>query len=239
MSETAVALPAFLDHPDRPPGTLTYPELQGFLFAVANAPEVIAPSEWIAEVFGGEAAFDNEAEERSIYAALVHEYLAVNDASLKGEMPPGCVLRDDPLANLEEEAPIREWARGFARGYGWLEETWQGYLPDDESDDEREQEIEAEFGSSVMILSFFASPEYAEAVVRESVGADLPTFAAEVHGLFPDALRSYAGIGRAIQAAVEQVERTPYQRESPKIGRNDPCPCGSGRKYKRCCGAAQ
>ncbi|MFN5684903.1 SEC-C metal-binding domain-containing protein, partial [Bradyrhizobium sp.] len=23
-----------------------------------------------------------------------------------------------------------------------------------------------------------------------------------------------------------------------KIGRNDPCPCGSGKKYKRCCGAA-
>lgn len=27
-------------------------------------------------------------------------------------------------------------------------------------------------------------------------------------------------------------------RESPKVGRNDPCPCGSGRKYKKCCGAA-
>jgi hypothetical protein len=27
----------------------------------------------------------------------------------------------------------------------------------------------------------------------------------------------------------------PYVREAPKIGRNDPCPCGSGRKYKRCC----
>ena len=26
------------------------------------------------------------------------------------------------------------------------------------------------------------------------------------------------------------------QRESPKIGRNDPCPCGSGKKYKKCCG---
>jgi uncharacterized protein len=25
--------------------------------------------------------------------------------------------------------------------------------------------------------------------------------------------------------------------KNPKIGRNDPCPCGSGRKYKRCCGA--
>jgi preprotein translocase subunit SecA len=27
-----------------------------------------------------------------------------------------------------------------------------------------------------------------------------------------------------------------YHRESPKVGRNDPCPCGSGKKYKKCCG---
>ena len=26
-------------------------------------------------------------------------------------------------------------------------------------------------------------------------------------------------------------------REAPKVGRNDPCPCGSGKKYKKCCGA--
>ena len=28
----------------------------------------------------------------------------------------------------------------------------------------------------------------------------------------------------------------PIRREQPKIGRNDPCPCGSGKKYKKCCG---
>ena len=28
----------------------------------------------------------------------------------------------------------------------------------------------------------------------------------------------------------------PFVRENPKIGRNDPCPCGSGKKYKKCCG---
>ena len=28
------------------------------------------------------------------------------------------------------------------------------------------------------------------------------------------------------------------RRQSPKVGRNDPCPCGSGKKYKKCCGAA-
>ncbi len=32
------------------------------------------------------------------------------------------------------------------------------------------------------------------------------------------------------------VSRKPYIRQNPKIGRNDPCPCGSGKKYKRCCG---
>ena len=28
------------------------------------------------------------------------------------------------------------------------------------------------------------------------------------------------------------------QRQHPKVGRNDPCPCGSGKKFKKCCGAA-
>ena len=30
--------------------------------------------------------------------------------------------------------------------------------------------------------------------------------------------------------------RATVQREAPKVGRNDPCPCGSGKKYKKCCG---
>lgn len=29
----------------------------------------------------------------------------------------------------------------------------------------------------------------------------------------------------------------PVVREAPKVGRNDPCPCGSGKKHKKCCGA--
>jgi SEC-C motif-containing protein len=34
----------------------------------------------------------------------------------------------------------------------------------------------------------------------------------------------------------EKIQAQPYVRETPKVGRNDPCPCGSGRKYKKCCG---
>jgi tetratricopeptide (TPR) repeat protein len=32
-------------------------------------------------------------------------------------------------------------------------------------------------------------------------------------------------------------QEQPFRRAQPKVGRNDPCPCGSGKKYKHCCGA--
>ena len=34
----------------------------------------------------------------------------------------------------------------------------------------------------------------------------------------------------------KEVSHTPFTNEGPKVGRNDPCPCGSGKKYKNCCG---
>lgn len=38
------------------------------------------------------------------------------------------------------------------------------------------------------------------------------------------------------QIPQREKKQEPYRREHPKIGRNDPCPCGSGKKYKNCCG---
>ncbi len=42
----------------------------------------------------------------------------------------------------------------------------------------------------------------------------------------------------AAQQIPERERKKPetYRREQPKVGRNDPCPCGSGKKYKQCCG---
>lgn len=31
------------------------------------------------------------------------------------------------------------------------------------------------------------------------------------------------------------MPKKPFVREEPRVGRNDPCPCGSGKKYKKCC----
>jgi preprotein translocase subunit SecA len=38
-----------------------------------------------------------------------------------------------------------------------------------------------------------------------------------------------------VEEAIEQTT-APVRRDVPKVGRNEPCPCGSGRKYKNCCG---
>src|SRR6185503_9686744 len=60
---------------------------------------------------------------------------------------------------------------------------------------------------------------------------------------------AFAGGARSNQAAAQAQTPTPartggddvvktIRREEPKVGRNDPCPCGSGKKYKKCHGQA-
>ena len=55
---------------------------------------------------------------------------------------------------------------------------------------------------------------------------------ATAHDMIPPAIVAIRQFWRA---------RDPFPaaplRTGPKTGRNDPCPCGSGRKYKRCCGS--
>lgn len=40
----------------------------------------------------------------------------------------------------------------------------------------------------------------------------------------------------ALQRKHGGINSETVQRETPKVGRNDPCPCGSGKKFKKCCG---
>ncbi len=47
-----------------------------------------------------------------------------------------------------------------------------------------------------------------------------------------------AGGDAAFDRAMEAAPK-PVRRDEPKVGRNDPCPCGSGKKYKKCCGASR
>lgn len=52
----------------------------------------------------------------------------------------------------------------------------------------------------------------------------------------PRAQRLGSLIRRPIQGRANENQAGPVRRSSQKVGRNDPCPCGSGKKYKKCCG---
>lgn len=43
--------------------------------------------------------------------------------------------------------------------------------------------------------------------------------------------------GKGHEDHAAQAPKTPVVREAPKVGRNDPCSCGSGKKFKKCCAA--
>ena len=51
----------------------------------------------------------------------------------------------------------------------------------------------------------------------------------------PGVSRRGVVVVRASKNPKIKTNRQPITRSEPKIGRNDPCPCGSGKKYKRCC----
>ena len=53
---------------------------------------------------------------------------------------------------------------------------------------------------------------------------------------FSAAAAGPAGGGDMVAEAAAEIEKAKPVTSGPKVGRNDPCPCGSGKKYKKCCG---
>ena len=227
------ALRAFLEHPTRPAGTLSYHELQGLLFTVVSAPELIPLSEWMPIIFAGEEVdYANVEQAKAVIGQIMALYNTINAAVLDPPtlLPADCPLRDDVLANFADDAPIAQWSRGFLRGHQWLEELWED-LP---------EEVAEELDATLMALGFFSSREmaedfYAEASTSEQSFAGM---AEAIHRVLPRAVAQYAYMGRSTATVLAEHDwDEPELTHHAKIARNEPCPCGSGKKYKKCCGA--
>jgi len=230
-------LTAFFNRPDRPEYALDMGELQGFLFAVCCAPVLVFPSEWIPVVFGDEEPGFQDAEEAErILNGLMKLYNHINYGILEGrpELPPDCALREDPMANLEPDAPIAAWCEGFGLGHTWLHEAWE-IVP--------EGEIGDGLGSCLTVLTFFRSRDMAEGYMEVFLTEEqeLEEVAGSLCRLFPDAMVSYAAIGRALYEASydpSMEDGAPARSDEglPPIEPDEPCPCGSGRRFGACCG---
>jgi yecA family protein len=192
--EDALALQKLLASPSRPQDAMGYFEAAGFLFAVCCSPDSVQPSEWVPIVLdekgGGFADFDELQRALQLVMAL-HNH--INEGVLQGrpELPWGCDVRADPLANLEEDAPLSRWARGFAEGSDWLQASWPDELPEELGDG---------LGACMLVLSFFASRQLAEAYWKESRRLDMPlaAMAKQMQEMLPRTMAAYAGLGRGI-----------------------------------------
>jgi yecA family protein len=181
--------------------------------------------------------FADQDEAQKILGLVMAMYNEVNTAVLErsNALPAGCAFDDDIVANFKVDSPISQWSRGFAAGHDWLSEAWEEYLFD---------ELDEECGATLLVLSFFGSRQLAEAYYAEMApgrrkkrDTSFEDFARMMRTMFPDALASYAHMGRTIFEVISK--RSASDREparSTNVGRNDPCPCGSGKKYKKCCG---
>ncbi len=226
-------LRTFLDDPARPSGTLTYFEAQGFLLAVASAPDLIRPSEWLPVIFNEQGAgYASIEEAQAILNRLTLLYNEINAAVLedRATLPSDCRMRRRVLDNLKPTAPVARWAQGFVCGHQWLENLWEAPLPG---------ELDEEVGAVLMTLSFFSSPELARAYHAEGQGGrSLEDMAGTILRLLPEAVSQYAHLGRRVLPALTASDpEVQSARRVATPGRNEPCPCGSGKKFKRCCGA--
>ncbi|MGR9071868.1 MAG: UPF0149 family protein [Gammaproteobacteria bacterium] len=195
-------------------GVLDVSDLDGFFTAIVSGPVMIPPSKWLPAVWGDfEPEWDDEKDFEKIFSLMARHMNSI--AAILLEQPD----EFEPLF-LEREAKgkvvaiVDEWCEGFCRGMALAQEQWN----------EGGQEMAALL---TPILAFTEKTDWR--------GHDL-------------ALSEAEKIQQAIEPSVRQIHafwlarRNKYMPAvktvrplAPQVGRNDPCPCGSGKTFKKCC----
>ncbi len=228
-------LAEFLDSPTRPEGTMTLHELRGFLWSLASAPSDVAEEEWFPLIFSGEdPQFQDEREEENIMLLIL---------GLWDEQFTRMENEDSPLsaseylwhADPEKRWPLADWCTGLLKAHYWQEDVWEEFLEQTEPVQTEDGifDIAEEIDNTLEIATLFADLDSAleETDDKEAVLASLPDIAEQLSWI----MMNYSECGRLLAEMQEVQDQQPYRREQAKIGRNDPCFCGSGKKYKHCC----
>lgn len=198
-------------------------EFDGFFAALIAGPEVVVPSEYLPEVFGGEmwdtcefAGFD---EANDILGLIMRHWNGIAATLHKGDVHMPILLEDD-----NGVCQGSDWSRGFIRGLDMRSAAWAELLAD-----------EKQYGWMLPVLMLYHEHDEDPELRPPPIG---PEKREEI------IVRMAAGIVRAYRYFRPHRQRVAShygaepQRSPGKIGRNEQCPCGSGKKFKRCCGGA-
>ena len=212
------ALDQFLMSDESPEACMQLSDLDGFLTGIAIGPELVKPSEWLPAIWGSEEPVLDDAEQaRTVIGTIMGRYneiLRVLDTDPEAYAP---IFWEGP----DGELIAADWAEGFRDAVRLRQDAWQPLFEDRQANVMLTPIMvlcdDPEGGSPLEV-----DPEESAALRAEAANR-IPACVASIHAFWKDRRgRPAAGAGRA---------------KSPKVSRNDPCPCGSGRKYKRCCGA--
>ena len=208
----AAALDALLAAKAGESGPMGYCELAGFLFALACAPELVRPSEWLPEVLGENLeAFGPLPDVRDAMNLVMGLYNHINREVLEGDpaLPAGIAVRELAIENFGPEAPLGRWAQGYSSGQMWLEETWDAHVGN-APDSADEGSLDEVLGTLMMVLGFFASRRFAKGCIEEwEKPLPLESAAARMLEVFPEAMRELAALGRGLEDAARAKARAP------------------------------
>jgi uncharacterized protein len=203
-------------------------ELDGFFAALICSPEIAKASEYLSEIWGGKMADDEAFADRQELQDFLNLIFQHWNSIVR-------ILQEKdvfaPLLFQDEEgtAHANDWARGFMRGVRLHHESWRELLDDEEHGGPL---------IPIMILAHEHDPDPEMRPYKDNIDVELrEKLILGIAGAVT-AIYRYFAPQRRMTAAGLSAERTAYHQAERKIGRNDPCPCGSGKKYKHCCGQA-
>jgi uncharacterized protein len=196
-------------------------ELDGFLAGILVCPDLIMPGEWLPMVWGGRnwdaaPAFENTKQVEQLVRLIMERYNAVA-ADLQhggGHYEP---LFDVDTRN--DDILWEIWIGGFDTALQLRPEAWAKVLGSDE-----------DAHNALAGLVALVQIGRGESTLPKEHIDDL---IAKAPDLIPHYIETLNAWRISQHVAAERRTETP---NFGKVGRNEPCPCGSGKKYKRCCG---
>ena len=187
--------------------------LDGFFAALACAPVTIMPSIWMPAIWGGEhlaPEWESEQEFTEFSKSIMLHYNGVMSDFQDQVYEPLFLGGDDSSSEL---LIVDEWCEGFVKGLN----LWGEMKPQDM------KQLEA----CLYPIRHFCTDDGFEALASMSDS--------EIYQLQSSIQPKVRALHKYFYKPAERADTT-FIRATPKVGRNDPCPCDSGKKYKKCCG---
>lgn len=206
-------------------GGITNPSsLDGYLTAVLLNPIQQTPTDFLPRIWDPEKEY-TPAWEHPDDAEFFKDFILAVQNKIAEDLKR---RKLHPLVGLEDDHSHSQWLRGFLNGFY----AWNGDATDSEDDEDLTELEDRTISNIFKILNEEATS--AENNTRPKTSVLIKNLNSFIYKLFKKN-HTKSDFNPFNHLASSKYASDTIIREDPKISRNSPCPCGSGKKYKRCC----